>query len=222
MVKLDQDGVPSYDLVKPAAWDYIPWTEDLQRHIASTTYDLLYLGSLSQRTYVSARTLRLLLQMVNSRWILFDCNIRPPYVSREAVEVGLTCCTHLKVSREEAPVFSDLGLTNVYTEANREAWCREVAKKFGICQVLLTRDIDGAAIYDAERDVFVEQTAECVKVVSTVGAGDSFGACYIASQLKGDAIQDSLKKAIWLSAQVVQSADTFPSQQVVDKLERCK
>ena len=212
-VQLDAQGVPTYDLVKPAAWDNIPSTPQCREHIERNHYDLLYFGSLSQRCQTSAKTLELLRTMVSSRWTLFDCNIRLPHVTAESVACGLHGCTHLKVSREEAPVLAAMGLTPAYTDATRQAWCQAVAEQYGIQQVMLTLDKDGAAIYAANHGLYLEHAGEQVKVVSTVGAGDSFAAGYMASQLQGDAIAQSLHKAVVLSSQVVQSPGIFPAEQ---------
>lgn len=209
-VLLNEHGVPSYDLVKPAAWDNIPWRPQFSERVTNTKYDLLYFGSLSQREQTSAKTLEALRKSVSSQWTLFDCNIRLPYVTRESVETGLRSCTHLKVSREEAPILAQLGLAPVYEDQERQAWCRVVAQKYGVEQVLLTLDKDGAAVYAADKELYLEQAGERVKVVSTVGAGDSFAAGYMASQLRGESIEVSLREAVLLSSQVVQSTGIFP------------
>lgn len=209
-VTLNVQGVPSYELLKPAAWDNIPWTEKA----VETKRDLLYFGSLSQREPVSEETLHRVLEKVSSRYRLFDCNIRPPYASREAVRQGLACCTHLKVSREEAPVLTELGMVPAYEDRRRQEWCRAVAEAYGLEQVLLTLDRDGAAVYDATDGQYAEQSAEPVTVVSTVGAGDSFAAGYMASLLSGDPIPVSLHKAILLSSHVIQFPGALPFAEI--------
>ena len=57
---------------------------------------------------------------------------------------------------------------------------------------------------------YAEQSAEPVTVVSTVGAGDSFAAGYMASLLSGDPIPVSLHKAILLSSHVIQFPGALP------------
>lgn len=207
-VKLDAQGVPTYDLVMPAAWDMIPW----QGRVKERQYDLLYFGTLSQRSSVSAETLSLLCDEVQVPTVLFDCNIRQPYVSKKVLSAGLQRCTHLKVSREEAPVFAEFDLAPTYSDESRREWCKEVAKKFGIDQVMLTLDRDGAAVYVADRDAWYEREGERVPVKSTVGAGDSFAAAYMASQLYGESVRLSLERAVMLSSEVVQSDSIFPEK----------
>ncbi len=211
-VKLDSHGVPTYDLVEQVAWDNIPWRQEYRDYISNGEYDIFYLGSLSQRGKVSSATLRELQKSVSCRWILFDCNIRMPYATYESMVFGLHCCTHLKVSREEAPKLAMLGVTPAYKDNYRYDWCKSVADEYGLKQVLLTLDQDGGAIYDRDLDAFIEHAGERVNVVSTVAAGDSFAAAYMASQLEGNDINTSLYKAILLSSQVVQSTGIFPSE----------
>ena len=205
-VVLDAQGVPSYDLVRPAAWDLIPW----QPEVREKQYDLLYFGTLSQRSAGSAETLHRVCEEVQAKYVLFDCNIRQPFVTKAALMDGLSRCTHLKVSREEAPVFAEFGLAPVYTDDSRRAWCRAMARKYGISQVMLTLDRDGAAVYVTAHDAWYERAGERVPVKSTVGAGDSFAAAYMASQLRGESIEQSLDRAVLLSSEVVQSGGIFP------------
>ena len=133
-VTLNAQGVPSYELVKPAAWDNIPWTETICEKITEEDYDLLYFGSLSQREPISEETLHWVLEKVSSRYRLFDCNIRPPFATRKTVRQGLECCTHLKVSREEAPSLTELKVVPTYEDNRRQEWCRAVAEAYGLEQ----------------------------------------------------------------------------------------
>ena len=43
-----------------------------------------------------------------------------------------------------------------------------------------------------------------ISAIDSVGAGDSFGSCFVASLLHGDSIQDALRSGIVNSASVLQ------------------
>lgn len=210
MVTLDEQRVPSYDLVRPTAWDAIPWSTAIRDRLQQKTYDLFYFGSLVQRDPVSAATLRSVLETIDAADMLFDCNVRKPYVTAEALRLGLENCTHLKISREEIPALVSLGLVPAYDDGDRKAWCARVAGRYPVKQILLTLDKDGAAVYDAPSGTFCQREAEKVKVVSTVGAGDSFAAGYMMSQLNGDPVAVSLEKAVLLSSRIIQIAGALP------------
>ena len=74
----------------------------------------------------------------------------------------------------------------------------------------MTLDSDGAFVYDKENDKFTYSEKPCARVVSTVGAGDSFAATYLTSCLKGEKTEISLAKAIKVSSFVVEHVETIP------------
>lgn len=208
-VTLNEEKIPVYDLVFPAAWDYISLDYRVLEKLTSRRWRLFYFGSLSQRGRVSADTLKLVLQNIQADIYLFDCNIRPPYESKRSLLIGLKNATHLKISREEAPALERLGLAPAYSDDNKENWCRELSKLYPLKQIILTLDKDGAAVFDAASDTFVERAAEPVPVVSTVGAGDAFAAAYIDSYMRGCSLEESIDNANKLGGEIVQIVGAF-------------
>jgi len=76
--------------------------------------------------------------------------------------------------------------------------------------VLITCGDKGACVYDCTNGSFYERDAQKVKLASTVGAGDSFSASFMASYLKGGSIEHSLDVATKVSAFVVSNKDAVP------------
>lgn len=205
-VTLDEAKVPQYELVRDAAWDNIPETE------AGGPYDLFYFGSLSQRSPVSAQTLKALLGRVQAAHCLFDCNVRLPFAGEEALRLGLEHCTVCKVSREEAPMLHRFGLCGPYDDAERAAWCAALAERYGLQLVLLTLDRDGAAVYEAASGTLTERPARKVPVVSTVGAGDSFAAAFMTAFLAGRPLGEALDAAQELASRIIQIPGALPER----------
>ena len=188
LVTLDARGIPSYNLIEGAYDDtYLP---EKAKEIAKEGYDALYFGTLAQRGEKARNALRELISLGGCKEVFFDINIRQDYYSKEIIETSLEKATILKVSREEAGVFSALGIC----EGEGETLCRALAEKYSLRQVIMTLDADGAFVYDREEDKVTYSEKPRARVVSTVGAGDSFAATYLASYLKGDAVEISLKK----------------------------
>ena len=71
--------------------------------------------------------------------------------------------------------------------------------------VLLTVGEEGSYAYDVKKEKLHYCKANKVKVVSTVGAGDSYGATFLVNYLKGLDILTCMKLASIRSSQVVSS-----------------
>jgi len=191
-------------------------TEKQWDKIVAAHSSAFYFGTLAQRDEESCRTLRKILSCCKFEYVFFDINIRQNWFSREVVEQGLKACTILKASREEAWVFGSLGLFNL-KEGDFEdqknyyfSLCRSLARDYDISTVLLTMDKDGAMVFDSKNDVFHFSDKPGSKVVSTVGAGDSFSACFLYQLLKGLPVEQCLNKAVLLSDYVVRHMEAVP------------
>ena len=236
-VTIDQNGVPSYDLCRGVAYDNIPVTNRQIEDIREGGYDALYFGSLAQRDGAqwdgaqrdgaqrdgtSRETLKRILQEFEQRCVIFDVNIRQSYYTKEVLSDGLNACTILKFSREESGVFERLGLANVTgNDADcLRALCRDLAFRYDIGTVLLTLDKDGAMVFDRAADAFTLSERPTGRVISTVGAGDSFSAGYLHFALRGRPVKDCLERAVHISNYVVQHLESVPvySQELLEKL----
>ena len=190
-----KDGTPSYDLAAGVAYDFIP------APCVRARYDALCFGTLAQRSGASRKTLQKLLTR-NYKEVFYDINIRPPFFNDEIIESSLERSTILKISREEASVLLP------YTDP--EKYTSEVLARYpSLHQVVLTLDKDGSSVRDREKGFFLSPKPAS-KAISTVGAGDSFGACYLHHLLKGDGIEASLAAATLLSDYVVTKLGAVP------------
>lgn len=225
-VAIDERGVPSYTLLRQVAYDYISLSEEQHASLSSPEYDAFYFGTLAQRGDTSRATLRRILSDNYYRIVFFDINIRQSFYSRDVIEHGLRACNILKLSREEAHVFEELELVGVrrdgFTEERPylEALCVELYGVYCIPTVLLTLDKDGAMVYTGGDGAFIVSRKPEGRVVSTVGAGDSFSACWLHFALTGSPARECLSKAVTLSDYVVGHLESIPdySRELVDKL----
>ena len=185
------DGVPSYELVYPVAYDEITFEKELPQ------CDGIYFGTLAQRGAVSADTLEKLLGSRKAK-VFFDINIRQRFYSRDTVCRSLGRADILKVSREEIGVFKELGICDTDIP---ERVCASLAPQYGIKTVIVTLDKDGAFVW--ENGEVIRSRKPQGKPVSCVGAGDSFSAAYFYSALCGMDAEKCLDRAITLSDHVV-------------------
>ncbi len=193
------DGKPTYDLVRGVAFDMIPPPK------TAFDADALYFGTLAARGEASRKTLDALLARCFGE-VFFDINIRQNYYTDELIDTALSHATILKLSREEMGALSLGGDV-------REV-CRRTAEKYkNLRLVIMTLDRDGALIYDARGEFagkFYESPVPTSKAVSTVGAGDSFSACFLVNYVSKESVETSLSRAVMLSDYVVTQLGAVP------------
>ena len=195
-------NAPQYDLAYNVAYDRIPYPSKKALH---GSFDALYLGTLASRHPSSNKTKWKLLrayagQEKKVREVFFDINIRGEFWSRRTLSSVLPFVTILKYSREEIYAFGS---------GDEDAVCRSLFEKYpNLKLIIVTRDKDGARVYD--RTSRLESERPKSAVVSTVGAGDSFSACFLYNYLCGQPLSVCLNRAVLLSDFVVTQLGAIP------------
>jgi len=194
------DNRPTYQLTNEVAYDYIPYMK------TDGKFDALYFGSLVQRNEYSSYTLKQLINTVNTREVFFDINIRQNFYDKDILKNGLLNASILKMSRDEVHVLSKVGLLN---ENNIKKICVILSKLYSIKLILVTLDKDGAMLYDYNKG-FIYSKKPKNEVLSAVGAGDSFSACFLYNYLNGKNLKDCIDRAVMLSDYVVKTLGAIP------------
>ena len=90
--------------------------------------------------------------------------------------------------------------------------CKNLAAQFPkLKYICLTLGKNGAMALDCKKGELLISDRPKSKPISTVGAGDSFGAAFLASFLKNHDIASALKIASRISAYVVSSIEAIPN-----------
>lgn len=204
LVTLNEQGVPRYDLLEGVAYDYIPVPE-----LDGEDFDVFYFGTLALRSDYNRQTVETLLKNGKFGDVFVDINIRPPFYSDESILLALRNATLLKISDEELPV---VGKTILGAgEHSADAVIAAIKDKFpNIKLLILTCGADGSVAYDFGTGTTSRCDAVKTKVVSTVGAGDSFCATFIVNYLQGVDTVSALRKASKVSAWVVAQEGAIP------------
>jgi fructokinase len=120
---------------------------------------------------------------------ILDVNLRQEYYSREIIEESLALANILKVNETELERLAEMfGLPG--DEHGRIA---ELARCFQLRLVAYTRGERGSLLHSEGR--WSEQPGVPVKVVDTVGAGDSFTAAVALGSLAGWPIDEINRRA---------------------------
>ena len=204
IVSLDENGVPSFNVKNNAAYDNIVSVPD-------EYFDVVAFGTLALRNNVSLKTLKTLLASENYGKIFCDINLRAPFYTKESVELCLENANILKLSDTELDYVFDT-FFNIRYENLVQNFYLLCSKYPNIEEITVTYGEGGAYAFSIVEDKICYAPAKQVDVVSTVGAGDSFGASYLVSRLKGESIEQSLKRATEVSAYVVSCKDAIPME----------
>lgn len=191
-----ENGMPSYVIHRPAAWDAIPYTDAVDAVIPRLS--AVVFGSLAQRDERSRETLfRVLRHPALHALKFFDINLRQKFYSRETIAESLEVADVLKLNDEECAVLAELfGLPG-----DPRGAVAALADRFGLSHVILTLGAKGSMLYDGA--AFAEYpVAPCEKLVDTVGCGDSFLAAWCVAFLCGKGADAAMREATALSAYV--------------------
>ncbi len=205
LVTLDLSAVPHYDLKTDTAYDRIDLPNDLKDH----RFDFLSLGTLAMRDPHNRETVRELLSLGICDKIYADINIRPPFFTKESILICLENADIVKISDEELPiVLETLGMDK---NTDTQTAAKLLSERFANLEyILITLGAKGSFCYSCADKIFDLCEAPNVAVVSTVGAGDSFGATFLVGYSKGKSLPECLKKASEISAFVVTKTEAVP------------
>lgn len=212
-VELD-DGVPSYTIHAPVAWDFIPLSESLAQ--LAIQADAVCFGTLAQRGNESAVTIRHFLAHTRPDCLkVFDVNLRQNFFSAELVDASLKQCDLLKISDEELPVVAEL----LKISGGERSIIVELMRRYKLKYAVLTKGKDGSIFSDG--GTFVETPAfEFGPKIDTVGCGDSFTAILVSGLLQGINATDTMRHASMVAGFVCASRGAMP--EIPDDLKLCQ
>jgi fructokinase len=183
-VELSGDGLAHFTIQEDVAWDLIAATDEAVA-VARRAHAICF-GSLAQRCEPSRRTIQHLVAATPPDALrVFDINLRQQFYSRVVIEQSLQLANVLKLNDDELPTLAAMFNLTGSTEDQIE----RLAQMFGLRVVVLTRGPNGSLLYQKDNDDNDEaRWSDCpsrpVKVVDTVGAGDSFTAAMVLGLLR--------------------------------------
>jgi len=206
-VTLNEKGSATYSIEYPRAWDKIELNNDLKQEV--THADAFVFGSLVTRDEVSKQTLYQLLEV--AKYKIFDLNLRPPYYSKEILLHLMHKANFVKFNDDELYEVSEfLGSKIKDLEGN----IHFISEQTNTKHICVTKGEQGAVLlYD---DNFYYNNGYQIKVVDTVGAGDSFLGTLISKLLNNSEPQSAIDYACAVGAMVAQSEGANPKITIAD------
>ncbi len=200
-VSLDEKGIPSYEIVQPAAWDHIELTKEMLDAVGGA--DALVFGSLSCRSEHTRKTLLRLLEIAPLR--VFDVNLREPFYTQALLEELLPKANVVKVNDIELAILSKwYGI-----EGDESKQMEALQKKFGFDRIIVTKGEHGAACLS--KAGYCSVPGVSVKVQDTIGSGDAFLSGFLSQLFAGASDQECLRFANALGALTATKAGGTPT-----------
>lgn len=197
-----------YTIVSPVAWDYIEWSESLDKAVEEA--DAFVFGTLGVRNQESLKTLLQLLHHPTLR--IFDANLRPPFYDFEVIETLLGFADILKINEDELEIFADY----FKTEPTIEGLCTYLDQHFPMEIICITRGAKGAVLY--QKGKLIEHPGYKVKFQDSIGAGDAFLSGFVKTYLEEKAPEEILDFACKMGGYVATQKGGTPRYTEADIL----
>ena len=180
-VALSGDGLAHFTIQENVAWDSMAVTDEAVA--VARRADAICFGSLAQRCEASRNTIQYLVAATPPDALrVFDINMRQQFYSSDVVEKSFRLANVLKLNDDELPRLADMFSLTGSTEDQ----IGQLAQTFSLRLVALTRGPNGSLLY--QKDNGEVRWSDCpsrpIKVVDTVGAGDSFTAVLVLGLLR--------------------------------------
>ena len=167
-VALDENKTPTFTITPDTAYDNIE-LNDTTQNIVSNNTDILYFGTLAQRSNVTRSTIQSLWRQ--DKKFFYDINLRQNFYSKELLEECLRVSNVVKLNIDELKLVSEL---EEITSDNFVKSAKIIADKYNIELLCVTLGEDGAVLI--KENETSEYKSKPERVVDTVGAGDAFSA----------------------------------------------
>ena len=203
IVHLTDAGVPTFDICKNVAWDYMKLTQD--DILLADKVDAVCFGSLAQRNSISKSAIIDFLKKVpETAFKIFDVNLRQNYFDRETLDTSIQLSNILKINEDELLILSEI----FGWKGDEQELCKQIVSIPCIRLLAYTRGADGSYLYSKSDVSFLKSPK--VEVVDTVGAGDAFTSGLVMGLLNGKRLAECHHIAVEISAYVCKYSGAMP------------
>ncbi len=192
---------PRYTIADDVAWDYLVADDDART--LTRTADAICVGSLAQRRDPSRAAIqRLLRDARGDALIVFDVNLRSPFIDADVIEATFRVADIVKMSESEVARLSTL--------LARPSLIRWLVEDVGVHAVCVTRGKSGASITTLHGTVSAPGIETDTSTGDAVGAGDAFTAAMAHQLVRNATPQETLHVANRYAALVATKKGAMP------------
>jgi len=168
----DGSGGHSFDIHPDVAYDHIEFTETPGDLVQKEPLELIYFGTLMQRTPSAfLRTQAFLAKKPPHARCFYDINLRPNCFNHEIIKSSLKHADILKLNDDELDYIRKMFDSSL----PHEPFVEWLMTYYNIELLALTRGGNGSEIF-TPADHYTIEVPEIDQIVDTVGAGDAYSA----------------------------------------------
>lgn len=210
LVKLDDKGSASYTIKQPVAWDKIQCNPEIENAVKKA--DAFVFGSLVCRNLTSYNTLLVLINYATYK--IFDVNLRAPFYTKKILIRLMLQSDFIKFNDDELfEICAFLKSPFHSLEQN----IHFIAEQTNTSHICVTKGNHGAVLYYNGNMYY--NSGYKIKVLDTVGSGDSFLAALLSKLLKESNPQKAIDFACAMGALVATNEGANPkiSEKKIEK-----
>lgn len=186
-----ENNEPSYDIVDQRAWDYIEYDPiNSPRH-----QGVLYHGSLATRNKTSRTTLEKIKKDYSCP-LFIDVNLRSPWWQKDSVRQYIETSQIVKINEEELALL-------VSEEHTLNSQIDYLLKNSSIETLIVTCGAAGAIAALKSGEQFRVKPDKAIKLIDTVGAGDSFSSVILLGTIKKWPLKLTMERAQQFASRIV-------------------
>ena len=197
-----------FEILPFQAYDYINSSE-ARSVMLSVNPELVYFGTLAQRSEISRQALETLLCATGAPKFL-DINLRAPWYDENILRQSLQSADIVKLNGDEL-----LELVEIFrlSGSGLQAQAAELISRFNLERILVTCGEGGAWHVDRNGNkVEAAVKSSLKKMVDTVGAGDGFAAVSILGLLMRWPVENILQRANKFAAAICEIRGAVPEE----------
>jgi fructokinase len=204
-VKLDKNGAPQFDIISEVAYDYIEFIPEYHANLINEAR-IIYFGSLVQRSEAGYENLQAFISRSASKKLNFyDINLRPGCYSNDIIAKSLLKTDILKLNTDELEKLMQMRSLKM----ENEKFVDYLMETHSIHTVSLTKGELGSDLF-TNHGSFSADSADIMKVVDSVGAGDAYAAMLAAGMLKNWPPQEILERAALFASRICEIKGAIP------------
>lgn len=207
-IALKGAGIPEFNIMPNVAYDHISYV-DILKSSPEEKIDLVYFGSVIQRTISGFENLHSYLTRFGGIKCLFDVNLRPNCLNEEAVAASVKRANILKLNCEELDFIKD---TLFRFRGGSPEFIEHLFKNNPLEILVVTRGDEGSGLYLPGKSLYLNPR-DNINLVDTVGAGDAYAAVIAIGYLRGWPPEKKIEAATHFASRICEIEGAVPLTQ---------